>query len=176
MKAKNVDAILVFGAPTDAITLVRQMKEIGLNVKYMHGWKCTWTGEFMESLGEDSNYVICDGFWSEDYLYPGAKELGDRYHKKFNKYSVSKGCFYATAQILLRAIEAAGSLDSAKVRKAIIETKFKGTVMGDIDYDERGLALISSTANQWWNGKQMWFYPVMEGGWKLKMMPPWDKR
>src|SRR5689334_23767851 len=42
MKASNVDALLIFGSPADAITLVRQMKELDFNVKYLHGWKGTW--------------------------------------------------------------------------------------------------------------------------------------
>jgi hypothetical protein len=31
---------------------------------------------------------------------------------------------------------------------------------------------FSSTANQWWEGKQMLFYPAVPGGYKLKLAPP----
>ena len=93
MKAAKVDAILLFGAPADSITLVRQMKEHGLSVKYLHGWKGTWTGEFHDALGKDSDYVIADGFWSADFPYAGSAELGERYFKQFNKPSVTIGAF-----------------------------------------------------------------------------------
>lgn len=170
LKFKKADAVLLFGSPSDSVTFVRQMKEMGVKVKYLHGWKGTWTSEFSEALGKDANGILCDGFWSEDLPYPGAKELGQRYHAKFNKYSVSTGLFYATAQILLKAIENAGTYESAAVRDAVVGHEFKDTVMGDIKYDETGLALTISTALQWQGGKQMLVYPPVEGGYKLKML------
>lgn len=175
-QAKNVDTMFIFGSPQDSITLVRQMKEMGLNVKYLHGWKGTWTSEFWKALGVDARYVMCDGFWSEDYPYPGAKELGERFYKAFDKYSVSTGLYYALAQILWQAIERAGTLDSAKVREAVVSNEFKGTVMGDVKYDADGVALCESTASQWWDGKQQLVYPFSEKAWKLRLAPPWDKR
>jgi len=89
---------------------------------------------------------------------------------------VSTGLYYGLAQILWQAIEKAGSLDSAKVRAAVAGGEFKGTVMGDVKYDQDGIALFNSTGNQWWEGKQRLVYPAVESGWKLKMAPPWDKR
>jgi len=176
MKAKNVDAILLYGAPTDAITLVRQIKEAKLNVKYMHGWKGTWANEFAEALGKDANYVVCDGFWSEDFPYPLCKDLGKRYTAHFKKRSVSTGAFYGTAQVLFMAIERTQSYDKTAVRDALRNAEYKGTVMGDLKFDEIGLALFSSTANQWWEGKQMLFYPAIKGGYQLKLAPSWGKR
>ncbi len=176
MKAKNVDAILLYGAPTDAITLVRQIKESKLNVKYLHGWKGTWAIEVANALGKDANYVICDGFWSEDFPYPLCKELGQRYTAKFGKRSVSIGAFYGTAQTLFMAIERAQSYDKTAVRNAFRNAEYKQTVMGDLKFDETGLALFSSTANQWWDGKQMLFYPAVAGGYKLKLAPGWGQR
>ncbi len=176
MKAKNVDAILLYGAPTDAITLIRQIKEAKLSVKYMHGWKGTWANEFAQALGKDANYVICDGFWSEDFPYPMCKELGKRYTEHFKKRSVSTGAFYGTAQTLFMAIERTKSYDKAAVRDALRNAEYKGTVMGDLKFDEIGLALFSSTANQWWEGKQMLFYPSVKGGYQLKLAPPWGQR
>ena len=175
-KAKGVDAMLIFGSPQDSITLVRQMKETNLNVRYLHGWKGTWTSEFWKALGKDAQYVLSDGFWSEAYPYPGAKELGERYYNKYHKHSVSTGLYYGLAQILWQAIEKAGTLDSAKVRDAVWGGEFKGTVMGDVKYDKTGVALFESTANQWWDGKQMLVYPFVKGAWKLKMAPPWNER
>ncbi len=176
MKAKNVDAILLYGAPTDAITLIRQIKEAKLNVKYLHGWKGTWASEFAQALGKDSNFVICDGFWSEDFPYPGAKELGKRYTDKYKKHSLSVGNFYATAQVLFMAIERAKSYDKTAVRDALRNAEYKGTLMGDLKFDEIGLAVYPSIAAQWMNGKQMLFYPPVKGGWQLKLAPDWGKR
>jgi branched-chain amino acid transport system substrate-binding protein len=169
LKFKKADAVFLFGSPSDSVTFVRQMLEMGVKVKYLHGWKGTWTHEFSTALGEDANGILCDGFWSEDLPYPGARELGQRYYENYKKHSVSIGLFYANAQILLKAIEKAGTYDSAAVRDAVVGGEFKDTVMGDIKYDETGLAVTFSTALQWQDGKQMLVYPPVEGGYELKM-------
>ena len=174
-KSLGVDAILIFGSDADCITFIRQMKESKLNVKYMHGWKGTWAGEFWSALGKDAQYILCDGFWSMDFPYPGAKELGERYVKKFNKYSLSIGATYGLCQILWTAIEKAGTLDSAKVRQAVLANEFE-TVMGKVKYDKDGVAVFLSIAGQWWDGKQMLVYPFDRTTWKVKVALPWDKR
>ncbi len=175
MKARGIDSIILFGNPTDSITFVRQMKEQNFSVPYLHGWKGTWTNEFHEELGKDSNYVLADGFWSMDYPYPGVKELSERYLNEKKKGSVSIGMFYANAQVLLKAIEASGSLDPKTVRDAIAGHEFKDTVQGDVTFDETGLGLISSTASQWWGDRLHLVYPA-QGDWKLKLAPAWDQR
>lgn len=174
-KSLGVDSILIFGADTDVITFVRQMKENNLNVKYFHGWKGTWAGEFWKALGKDAQYILCDGFWSMDFPFPGAREIGERYYDHFKKYSVSVGAIYALCQILWQAIEKAGTLDSAKVRQAVLDNEFE-TVNGKVKYDKDGVAIFTSTASQWWNGKQMTVYPFKWSKHKIKLAPPWDKR
>lgn len=174
LKAANVDAMLVFGSPSDTITLIRQMKELGFSVPYFHGWKGTWTGEFHDALGPDSDYVLTDGFWSSHYPYTGSKELGERFEKEFGKDSVTVGAFYANAQVLTRAIEKAGSTDPDKIHDAIFGQEFKDTVVGDLKFDEGGFALIPSVATQWWQGKHQLIFP--NGDWTYKPAPAWDKR
>jgi branched-chain amino acid transport system substrate-binding protein len=176
LKTKGVDGILIFGADGDCVTFVRQMKEAGLNVKFFHGYKGTWAHEFYNALGPDAEGILMDGFWSEDFKYPGAKELGLRYAKKYDKHSVSIGLFYALCQILWQAIEKADSLDSAAIKKAVLTNEFKGTVMGDVKYGENNVAIHLSTAHQWNKGYQELSYPILEGGWKTKAMLPWNKR
>lgn len=174
LKGANVDAMLVFGSPADTITLMRQMKELGFSVPYLHGWKGTWTGEFHDALGPDSDYVLTDGFWSSHYPYTGSKDLGERFEKEFNKDSVTVGAFYANAQVLMRAIEKAGSTDAAKIHDAIFNQEYKDTVVGDLKFDETGFALIPSVATQWWQGKHQLIFP--DGDWTYKPAPAWDKR
>lgn len=172
MKAAKVDALLWFGSPTDGITFIRQAKDQQLKLRYLHGWMGFWTTEFLSALGKDSNYVIHDGFWAETLPYPGVKDLGERFKKKFGKDSVSVGLYYANPQILAMAIEKAGSLSSQKVRDYMFSgnAEFKGTTMGDVKFNEKGLSFVPSLALQWWNGQRMPVYPATKT-WQLKMMP-----
>lgn len=168
-KAAKVDAILTLIPPTDGITLLRQMKEQNLVVPYIHGWKGFWNREFEGAMGKDANYVIHDGFWSDKLGAPGAKELQQKFIKAFGYDSVSVGLSYANPQILAMAIERAGSIDSAKVRDQVVGGEFKGTMMGDVKYNEKGLAFTPFLALQWWNSERMPVYPQKPDVWKLKM-------
>ena len=170
-KAAKGDALLVLSGPADGITILRQMKDAGVKMKYVHGWMGFWPTEFAQGLGQDANYVIHDGLWSENSGAPGAKDIGERFKKQFKRDSVSIGLFYANVQVLAKAIENAGSINGAKVRDAVFGGDFKGTVMGDLKFNEKGVAPSPSFALQWWNGERMPVYPANPALWKLKLMP-----
>ncbi len=174
-KSMGIDAILLMANTEDTIRLVQQMKDSNFSVKFFYGMKGTWATEFYEALGKDAEYIFCDGFWSMDYPFPGAKELGKSYYEKHKKHSVSVGMYYALCQVLWQAIEKAGTLDSVKVRQTVLYNDFD-TVMGKVDYDERGIALFPLTEFQWWRGKQRIVYPFEYSKFKIKVTPPWNKR
>ena len=170
-KATKADALLVLAGPADGIAILRQMKEANLKMPYIHGWMGFWPSEFAQGLGKDANYIIHDGLWAENSGAPGAKNLGERFKKQFKRDSVSIGLFYANVQILAKAIEKAGSTNSGKVRDAVFGGEFKGTVMGDLKFNDKGVAPTPSFALQWWNGERMPIYPAVPSIWKLKLMP-----
>ncbi len=174
-KAAKVDAIISMANVPEMVTLIRQMKENNFSVKAFQGIKGTWSPEFWKALGKDAEGILADGFWSEDYPFKGAKELGKRYYKDFDEHSVSAGAYYALCQILWKAIEVAGSLDSAKVRQAVIDTKFE-TVNGPVDYDEKGVAIYPAANFQWRDGTQTIIYPFNLTKNKAVAMKPWNKR
>ncbi len=169
-KAAKVDALLTLMSPEQAVLLVRQLKEQGLRIPYLHGWKGFWPREFQKTLGKDSNYIIHDGFWNSKYGGPGSEELQKRFIAKFKNDSVSVGLSYANAQILCMAVERAGSLNPEKVRDAVFGHEFKGTIMGDVKFDEKGLAFSPLLAMQWWNGERMPLFPA-NPAWTYKPAP-----
>jgi branched-chain amino acid transport system substrate-binding protein len=174
-KAAKCDALLWLGFPPDSITLIRQIKEQGLNLKYIHGWKGFWPTEFYQSLGKDSNYIIHDGFWAETLPYPGCKELGQLFKDTFGMDSVNIGLYYANPYVLKQAIEKAGSISAAKVRDVMFSGNFiaKGTTMGDLKFSNKGLHLTPCLALQWMDGKRVPIWPAVN---KLQWAPPWNKR
>ena len=174
-KSAGVDAILLFANPSETVTLVRQMKQENFSVKFFQGYKGCWPTEFYKALGKDADYILTDGFWSEDYPFPGAKELGERYYKEFGKHSVTVGMYYAWCQILWQAVEKAGTLDGAKIRQAVLANEFQ-TVNGKVKYDDKGMAIFKMPVFQWVGGKQELVYPFELTKYKVKVAPPWDKR
>jgi branched-chain amino acid transport system substrate-binding protein len=178
LKSKGIDGVLMLAGGGDCVTFVRQCKENKFNYKFLMGYKGTFHTDFWDALGKDANYVLGDAFWFDTWPYPKAKEIGDRYEKAFKRRSVTVGAYYALAQTLFKAIEIAGTLDSLKVRDAVLNTHFKDTVMGDIKYNPAdGVASWTNATAQWWNGELKPVYPFnLTGGYKLKLAPPWDKR
>jgi branched-chain amino acid transport system substrate-binding protein len=174
-KAAKCDALLWLGFPPDSITLIRQIKEQGLNVKYIHGYKGFWPTEFYTALGKDADYIIHDGFWAETLPYPGCEELGQLFKDTFGMDSVNVGLYYANLWVLKQAVEKAGSIESAKVRDVMFSGNFiaNGTTMGDLKFNDKGLCLTPILALQWMDGKRLPVYPKV---YDLKWMPPWDQR
>lgn len=168
-KSAGVDALLWLGSSDDGITLLRQMKRQNLTIPYIQGWKGFRPQEFVRAAGTDANYVIHDGLWAETLPNPGAKILGRRFKEQFGKDSVTIGLYYANLQIIAMAIERAGSFRSPKVRDAVFGGEYKGTAMGDVKYNEKGLCFKPLLALQWWNGERMPVYPPVPEAWTLLM-------
>lgn len=169
-KAAKVDALLTLMAPEQAILLVRQLKEQGLRIPYIHGWKGFWPRDFEKQLGKDADYIIHDGFWNSKYSGPGSEDLQKRFIEEFKNDSVSVGLSYANAQMLCMAIERAGSLKPEKVRDAVFGQEFKGTVLGDVKYNEKGLAFSPLLAMQWMGGERKPLFPE-NPAWKYQPAP-----
>ncbi|GAB6146096.1 amino acid ABC transporter substrate-binding protein [Desulfocicer niacini] len=168
IKQLGVDSIFLFAPLADTIRFIRQMKEHHLSVNYLQGWKGTWPAEFGKILGKDAQNVLSDGHWSKTFPYPGARELGERFHKAFGYDSTVIGTYYALAQILWQAIEKAGTINSAMVRSAVLKNEFN-TMMGKTNYDLKGVARYPSLTLQWRNGKQEIIYPFEFATTKLQI-------
>ncbi len=56
LKTKKVDGILVFAADGDQVTFLRQIKEVGLDLKFYHGIKGAWAHEFKGTMQGDVKY------------------------------------------------------------------------------------------------------------------------
>lgn len=167
-KDKNVDAIIFFTSISDSVNFVKQLKASGLKLRYLQGWKGAWSNEFRKQLGNLADGILSDGHWWENYPYPGAKKLGERFYREFGYHSVTVGTYYALTQILWQAIEKAGTLNPILVRSAVLHNNFN-TVMGTINYDLQGVARYPSLTFQWINGKQELIYPFELATRKIKI-------
>jgi branched-chain amino acid transport system substrate-binding protein len=177
-KEANVDAVVTLIAPSDGITFVKQMKEQNWSPKYLFGYKGFWPVDFYAALGDDANYISYDGFWSETLPFPYAAELGQAFQDDHDgNTSNSVGLYYAAAQILFTAIERAGSTDPGAVRDQVFNGTFPGTTMGDITYNDQGIADIPFLAFQWApGGERVVLYPTEFATGETETFVPWDQR
>jgi len=177
-KQAGVDGVVTLIAPSDGITFVKQMKEQDWSPKYLFGYKGFWPGDFYDALGSDADYIGHDGFWSETLPFPYAKELGAAFTADHNGFtSNSVGLYYAAAQILFTAIERAGSTEPGAVRDQVFNGTFPGTTMGDITYNDQGIADIPFLAFQWAKGgERVVLYPEEFATGKTATFVPWGER
>ena len=177
-KQANVDGVVTLISPADGITFVKQMKEQNWSPKYLFGYKGFWPVDFYSGLGADADYICYDGFWSETLPYPYAKELGEAFTADHpGATSNSIGLYYAAVQTLAAAIERAGVFEPGPVRDQVFNGSFPGTVMGDIQYNDQGIADIPFLAFQWAaGGKRVVLYPTEVATGKAVTFVPWNQR
>lgn len=176
-KEAGTDGVVTLIAPTDGITFVKQMKEQDWSPKYVFGFKGFWPVEFYDALGTDADYIGHDGFWTETYPYPYAKELGQAFRDDHDgNASVTVGLPYAAAQILFTAIERAGEFEPGAVRDEVFNGEFPGTTMGDITYNDQGVADIPFLAFQWKDGEHPVVWPEEFASEATQPFVPWSER
>lgn len=138
IKALSPDLVFMVSYEVDAITLMRQSKEIGLTPKAFLGAGAGFTtAQFLEQK-EVSNLVFSSTQWTDDVNWPGAKDFYNRYKAKFGKEpTYHAACAYEAMRIMGETAAAAGG-DREKTRAGLKSGSWKG-IMGDVkfaDYDK----------------------------------------
>ena len=111
--------------------------------------------------------------------YPGAREFVESYRKEFPgadlSYQTAQG--YGACQVLLEGIKRAGSLDSEKVRDAILKMDLH-TVFGAFKVDPDGFQVAHKMLMfQWQDGKKAIVWPEELAPAKARFpTPPWSQR
>lgn len=154
VKAQNPDLVFLVSYDADAILLMRQAKEIGLNPKAFLGAGAGYTTAQFAAQKEISNLVISATQWTDDVKYKGASDFAKRYTTKFGKApSYHAACAYEAMLIMGQTAAKAGN--SAKTTEALKAGKWSG-IMGDVDFAD-----YSGFTNQ--NNHQMLVQQIQNG-------------
>jgi branched-chain amino acid transport system substrate-binding protein len=176
----------------DAVAITRQMKALNVNPR-MYGLTVgVDTLKFYEALGRDAEFVYGVTPWVPELVeiragglipiarqYPGAREFVESYKKEFpgadSSYHSAAG--YGGCEILVEAIRRAGSLDSEKLRDAILKID-RNTVFGGFRVDRDGLQVAHKMLLfQWQDGKKVIVWPEELAPGKARFpTPPWSQR
>jgi len=181
-KGKNVDAIYTNPTPPQVVTLMKQLKELDYMPKLLLMQRGPDLSGWWETMGEDAQGVISCSFWDESFDFPGNAKLVEDYLNENPKLKASGlpvgmpvGGGYHAAQILVDAIERAGTLDSDAIRDAIASTDMV-TVRGPIKFKADGNAILSRAWRQWQDGKQNVVYPAELAEAPLQFAVQWSER
>jgi branched-chain amino acid transport system substrate-binding protein len=192
VRAANPDVLAAGTYFDDAVAITRQLRELNVNPKM---FAVTIGGDFpqfYQMLGRGAEFVYGPAQWAEDLVtlragglipiarqYPGAHQFVQSHRKEFPGADLSyhSASGYGGCQVLVEAITRAGSLDSEKVRDAILKMDLN-TVFGAFRVDKDGIQVAHRMVMfQWQDGKKVIVWPEELAPGKPRFpTPPWSER
>jgi branched-chain amino acid transport system substrate-binding protein len=137
-KETGVDAIAFFGYYQEAALILKQAKQLGLNVQ-MVSTDVLHTPVFVELAGADANGVLVTTAFTKDSTDSRAVQFSEAYLKRFGKDATGQSAMGYDAVYLMKwAYEKAGTRDKNKVRDALAGVSGFVGVTGATQFNERG--------------------------------------
>ncbi len=183
IKAKNPDVIIGATFFEPSILATKQIKELKICPKMLVFSVGPEVPDFAKELGKDAEYIVGNAWWGPTMGWKGpgwgsARDYAKRVQDKYGYpagYHVASGT--AAGQLLQMAIERAGSLETDKVRAALLAMDVE-TFWGPTKWNEGGKNVKGGQGViQVQDGKIASVYP---DAFKEKAinypMPCWDKR
>ena len=179
VKAANPDVFVAASIRLDdLVAITRQLREADLNAKMVSSLPYGLLPEYYQKLGKDAEFVYSASFWEATLPNPGNQEFVAAYRQEYNRApAVQSANSYAGCQILVEAIQRAGTIDSDKLREDLLGLKTK-TVLGDFAVDERGFQVGQKAVTiQWQDGQQAVVWPDELSSGRLRFpTPSWNWR
>jgi len=140
IKAKNPDLIFFGGMDAVAGPMLKQMKGLGINAKFMGGdGLCTADLPKLAGDAVGEGQVVCA---EAGGVLDAQKKISDdwkaAYKKKFGiDVQIYAPYVYDSVMVMVEAMKQAGSAEPAKYLPVLKKIKYKG-VTGDITFDDKG--------------------------------------
>lgn len=184
IKAAKPDLLFPVSYITDALLIIRTMKQLNVNAAIFAGGAGYLIPDFYKDLGKDSDYVFSAAAWNNDINCSDVAKIAEAYQKRYGEFLMEHaGEAYVMMWVLADAIGRARSTDPKKVRDALAKTnltKGPGSVMPGchVQFDEHGWNKhVHPVMVQWQSGKLRCVYPESDARVKpIWPVPAWDKR
>ena len=140
IKGKNPDLIFFGGMDAVAGPMLRQMKQLGIQAKYMGGdGICTEQLPSLAGDGMADGQVVCaEAGGVEDNQKKGLDEFRAVYRKKFSTdVKLYAPYVYDAVMVMAAAMQKADSVEPAKYLPELAKTNYQG-ITGLIEFDARG--------------------------------------
>ena len=141
VKAKKPDVVFYGGMDAVAGPMIRQMKQLGINAKFMGG-DGICSGELPKLAGgamADGQVVCAEAGGVEGQQKAGMDKFRDDYKKKFGiDVQVYAPYVYDALNVMVAAMVKAGSADPAKYLPVLAKTEGYKGVTGNISFDDKG--------------------------------------
>ena len=144
IKAKKPDVVFYGGMDAVAGPMIRQMKQLGINAKFMGG-DGICSGELPKLAGgalEDDQVVCAEAGGIDEKDAAAVKAMTDfraAFKAKFNTdVQIYSPYVYDSLKLMVAAMEKAGSSDPAKYLPVLAKTSGYKGVTGTIAFDDKG--------------------------------------
>jgi branched-chain amino acid transport system substrate-binding protein len=141
LKAKKPDIVFFGGMDAVAGPMIRQMKQLGIKAKFMGG-DGICSGELPKLSGgamDDGQVVCAEAGGVEGEQKKGMEDFKGRFKTKFNAdVQIYAPYVYDALNVMVAAMEKAGSSDPAKYLPVLAKTSGYKGVTGNISFDEKG--------------------------------------
>ncbi len=137
VKDKKPDLMFMVSYVADAITLMRQSRELQLSPMAFLGAGAGFSTAEFASEKNISNGVFSSTQWTPDVSWPGAKAFGERYKKRFGKEPTYHAANAYTAMLILGETAGKAGGDREKTAAALRSGSWDG-ILGPVkfqDYD-----------------------------------------
>jgi branched-chain amino acid transport system substrate-binding protein len=132
-KASGAEVVFSFPTPPDAITMLKQMAQLGYKPKANIILRASDDPSWGK-IGALGNLAIGSPDWHPGLNYKGVKELNDAVKAKTGQpANPSVGPVYASVKVAAAAIEKAGKLDRGAIRDALAKIDMD-TIVGHVKF------------------------------------------
>lgn len=155
IKATNPEILYVPGYYEEVGKIIKQARELGLNIPVVggDGWDSPKLAEIAGAAALNKTYFT--NHYSADSDSKESKAFVTAYEKEYKQKPDAPAVLgYDGIKLMADAIKRAGSADSAKVSKALAETKNFKAVTGNTSLNEKHDAVKSAVIIEFKDGKQ----------------------
>ena len=159
-KAADAEVWLSHMTPPEGVALVRQIKELNYNPKFINMVQASSSREWPGGSRDIGEYISALECWIPGLPWPG----NDKFIEDVKKRTSGKlpwsdcGTGYIDVQVLTDAIERAGTLDREKIRDALAKTEMM-TIGGPVKARPDGTFELLVYLCQWQKGRFMPVWP-----------------
>jgi branched-chain amino acid transport system substrate-binding protein len=184
IKAAKPDLMFPVSYITDALLIIRTMKQLNLNASVFGGGAGYIIPDFYKDMGKDGEYIYSAASWNYDINCGEVPKIAEAYEKRYGEFLMEHaGEAYVMIWVIADAVERAASTDPVKVRDAMAKTnltKGPGSVMPGchVEFDDKGWNKhVHPVMLQWQKGQLRTVFPESDSRVKpVWPVPDWDKR
>lgn len=136
IKSKTPDLVFFGGMDPQAAPMLKQMKQLGLNAKFLGG-DGAQTPQFITLAGADAEGALASNPGLPLNVMPGGQTFKAKFEAKYGKIQNYSPYAYDAVYVMVEAMKRANSTDPAKYLAELPKTDFQG-VTGHIRFDPKG--------------------------------------